>query len=192
MGKPGVMLYFDVIPALEQMTDGARGKLLLAFLRYARDGEEPNPPLRGTASIAWSFLQCSADRDDENYRKKVENARRSTEKREARRKRLDAILTEGSVGAGGPGGRGRTFAYACVKSVTNYNYNTTTTPTPTPTPTPTTKATAKTIPVSIPIPLHPTINPKKINQLQLPLINLQSSISQQSQAKLSRLLGDWR
>ena len=94
MGKPGVMLYFDVIPALEQMTDGARGKLLLAFLRYARDGEEPNPPLRGTASIAWSFLQCSADRDDENYRKKVENARRSTEKREARRKRLDAILTD--------------------------------------------------------------------------------------------------
>lgn len=94
MGKPGVMLYFDIIPALEHLTDGARGKLLLAFLRYARDGQEPDPPLRGMSAVAWSFLQNAADRDDEAYQKKVENARRSTEKREARKRRLDDILTD--------------------------------------------------------------------------------------------------
>lgn len=66
MARPGVMLYFDIIPALDTIPPDVAGKLLLGALHYARDGVEPSdgdPSL----SFAWPFLKSSIDRDGDAY-----------------------------------------------------------------------------------------------------------------------------
>lgn len=41
MSRPGLLLYFDIVPALDQLPSNAVGELLLKALHYAQDGAEP-------------------------------------------------------------------------------------------------------------------------------------------------------
>ena len=93
-GKPGVMFYFDHIPALEMLTDAQRGQLLLGLICYAKDGTDPMEELDLVTGAMWVLMKPTVDRDDANYLKKVENARKSVQKREERRKKIHQILAE--------------------------------------------------------------------------------------------------
>lgn len=41
MARPGVMLYFSILPALDSLPTASAGTLLLAAMHYAQDGQEP-------------------------------------------------------------------------------------------------------------------------------------------------------
>ena len=92
--KPGVMLYFDAVEPLELLTDKQRGKLFLGLMHYARDGVDPVEELDKNSRLVWLAMRSNVDRDDEHYKKKVENAKRSVEKRETRRKIINDMLAE--------------------------------------------------------------------------------------------------
>lgn len=67
--RPGVMLYFSILPALDSLSPTSAGTLLLAAMHYAQDGREPIFE-DGTLSFAWSFLKPSIDRDGDVYEEK--------------------------------------------------------------------------------------------------------------------------
>ena len=93
-GKPGVMFYFDYIPALETLTPEQQGRLLMGIIRYAHDGTDPKDTLDMITGSMWIVMKPTVDRDDANYLKKVENARKSVQKREERRRKIHDILAE--------------------------------------------------------------------------------------------------
>lgn len=69
MGRPGLLLYFDILPALDSLSSADAGTLLLAAMHYAQDGREPAFE-NGTLSFAWAFIKSSVDKDGGNYEKK--------------------------------------------------------------------------------------------------------------------------
>lgn len=69
MGRPGVMLYFSILPALDSLPPASAGTLLLAAMHYAQDGQEPVFE-DATLAFAWEILKPSIDRDAEVYDEK--------------------------------------------------------------------------------------------------------------------------
>lgn len=69
--RPGVMLYFDIEPALKMLDLSQRGTLFSAVMDYAHYGILPDfaDPLVG---MAWTFVKSSIDRDGERYTKTIE------------------------------------------------------------------------------------------------------------------------
>ena len=69
--RPGVMLYFDVEPAIKMLTTSQQGALFSAIIEYAHYGAIPdfNDPV---VDMAWVFVRSSIDRDGERYAKTVE------------------------------------------------------------------------------------------------------------------------
>lgn len=65
MGRPGIMLYFDILEPLRMLPDEDKGRLLVAMLEYGRDGIKPE--LDGPLGIVWSFVQPKIDKDGERY-----------------------------------------------------------------------------------------------------------------------------
>ncbi len=63
--KPGVMIYFELLPAVQRMSDVARGQLFLAILSYAKDGIEP--VLDDNLMVIWAFMKPRIDADDAAY-----------------------------------------------------------------------------------------------------------------------------
>lgn len=67
--RPGVLLYFDILPALDKLPHEAVGELLIKALHYAQDGVEP--VFDDSALVfAWAFLKPAIDRDGVVYRDK--------------------------------------------------------------------------------------------------------------------------
>ena len=69
--KNGMILFYDWIDALEELTDEERGKLVLAMLKYHRDGTPP-PEFQGIVKMAANFIFPTLDRSKtyaENGRK---------------------------------------------------------------------------------------------------------------------------
>lgn len=62
---------FDEIT--EALTDEEKGRLLLAMIRYAQDGEEPQ--LSGSERILWPVFRADIDHDLAVYQTKVENGK---------------------------------------------------------------------------------------------------------------------
>ena len=71
--RPGVMVYFDVLPAVEKLPAEDAGKLFVAVLRYAQLGEEPN--LDGGADLIWALMRPAIDRDAARYEAKCQQQR---------------------------------------------------------------------------------------------------------------------
>lgn len=63
--RPGMMVYFDIVPALELLTDTERGELFSAILRYGMYGEVP--AFTGATALAWAFMQPRLDADANRY-----------------------------------------------------------------------------------------------------------------------------
>lgn len=69
MARPGLLLYFDILPALDKLPHAAVGELLLTSLHYAQDGVEPTFE-DSSLEFAWAFLRPSIDRDGTMYETK--------------------------------------------------------------------------------------------------------------------------
>ena len=67
--RPGVMLYFEFIPALACLTNEQRGRLLYAALLYAQDGTSPQIDDDPVLSALWPLVQSRADADGIKYDK---------------------------------------------------------------------------------------------------------------------------
>lgn len=66
--RPGVMLYFETLQAVEELEAEDAKQIMSAILRYSRDGEAP--AFHGTLAALWSLIQSSLDRDSTRYGEK--------------------------------------------------------------------------------------------------------------------------
>ena len=83
--KPGVVLYFDVLPALKFLSNEQMGKLFKAILEYGESERTPDfadDPLLG---MAWCFVGPRIDRDGESYGEKKEQRKYAVYCREAKK-----------------------------------------------------------------------------------------------------------
>lgn len=67
--KPGVMIYFEILPQLEMLKPLQRLAVYEAIMAYGRDGTEP--VLKREAELVWRFVRPIMDRDDERYKRVV-------------------------------------------------------------------------------------------------------------------------
>ena len=63
--KPGVMIYFDLIPVLELLTDEEKGVLFQTIMHYGAKGGCVT--LEGRLALMWPLIQQRLDRDWERY-----------------------------------------------------------------------------------------------------------------------------
>ena len=66
--RPGFMLYFEVLPALDILNDEEAGRLFRALIAYGQYGEVRD--LSGSEAVAFQMLRGRMDRDAEAYREK--------------------------------------------------------------------------------------------------------------------------
>lgn len=91
MGRPGILFYFDLLPALDTLQAEDVGTLFLAAMHYAKDDKEPkfaNPAL----SFAWALIRPSIDRDGSAYREKKDRGEWLTYCRECKRVGTEPLL----------------------------------------------------------------------------------------------------
>lgn len=69
MGRPGIMLYFDILEPIRVLPDAEKGRLLVAMLEYGKDGTQPD--FDGMLALAWGFVQPNIDRDSEAYNRTI-------------------------------------------------------------------------------------------------------------------------
>ena len=63
--KPGVMIYFDVIPVFAYLSIEEKGMLFEAILNYAKYGEVPQ--LSEKLTVIWPLIQQRLDFDEARY-----------------------------------------------------------------------------------------------------------------------------
>lgn len=85
MPKPGVMIYFDIIPAVQILSNEECGELFKLILLYSSNGDyiEPN----GKVKLAWEFIKPSVDRDSQRYEEVSAQARHKVYIRECKRQK---------------------------------------------------------------------------------------------------------
>ena len=81
--RPGFMLYFELVPALASMDDGAAGALFKALMAYAQYGEVRE--LTGIAEFAFLVAKPRIDRDNEAYQEKCRRSAYAVYVRDIRR-----------------------------------------------------------------------------------------------------------
>lgn len=69
MGRPGIVVYFDILGALRVLTKEERGELFVAMLEYGQRGIMPK--FSGALALAWEFIQPKLDKDLEEYERTV-------------------------------------------------------------------------------------------------------------------------
>lgn len=126
--RPGVMLFFDVRPALKRLTVEERGRLFEAILDYGELGLLPD--FEGGLGIVWDFIQPRIDQDAARYADRVLKNKHSVYTREAKKAGIQPVEFE--IWRTDPD----TF-YRAISSDANRYPTTTTAPTPTTTATPT-------------------------------------------------------
>ena len=84
--RPGVVLYFEMSPAVERMNTEQKAALLDAILRYGEYGIEPDFHEDPRLDTTWSFIKQRIDQDGDAYEKKCEKARHAVYVREAEKK----------------------------------------------------------------------------------------------------------
>ena len=95
MARPGVMFYFDMLPALKRLTKVQKADLFEALLEYAQHGVLPEFNDVGV-SVAWDFIQPRIDRDAQAYELKCLKNQYSVYCREA--KRMGKVLCNSMIG----------------------------------------------------------------------------------------------
>lgn len=57
--RPGVVLYFETLQAIEELEADDAKQIMSAILRYSKDGELP--ALQGTLAAVWSLIRSGLD-----------------------------------------------------------------------------------------------------------------------------------
>lgn len=122
-GKPGVMIYFDILPALEKLPIEKTGALLMAALKYAHTGQAPTFD-DAVLDFAWMLIKPSIDRDGEAYKKKREHGAWLTYCRQCKQDGIKPLDFE-------------TYRQRTDNELLQDSNDTLPTPTPSPTPSPT-------------------------------------------------------
>ena len=78
--KPGVVVYFDMRPAMKRLTAAQKGVLFEAIMDYADDGVLPEFD-DIALQIVWDFIQPRLDDDSEKYNATVNARREAADKR---------------------------------------------------------------------------------------------------------------
>ena len=94
--RPGVLIYFELIPALERLTNEQRGRLLYGAIIFAHDGMEPKIDDDPILPVIWPLLASRIKSDGKRYSEQCEeNAlrRRFGCYRSAREKAGKSLLT---------------------------------------------------------------------------------------------------
>ena len=65
--RPGAILYFELIPAFDSMTDEAAGKFIKGILHFARDETEPDFSGEQGLSMLWPIVRERLENDRERY-----------------------------------------------------------------------------------------------------------------------------
>ena len=69
MGRPGIMLYFDILEPIRVLPDADKGRLLVAMLEYGKTGVVPE--FDGMLALAWGFVKPKIDKDSEEYNRTI-------------------------------------------------------------------------------------------------------------------------
>ena len=93
MSEPGIIVYFDIMEPLGQLSDAERGQLFWAMLEYGRDGVEPDFRKKDLA-IVWGFIRPKLERNKAAYKNTVLQKRYAVACRERKRKGLEDISFE--------------------------------------------------------------------------------------------------
>ena len=84
MGRPGIMLYFDILEPIEVLSDAEKGRLLVAMLEYGQSGKRPQ--FDGMLALAWGFIRPKIDKDEAEYNQSVLRRQYATVCRERKKK----------------------------------------------------------------------------------------------------------
>ena len=71
MAQKFLCVYLDMLPALEGLDYPEVGRLIIAALKYARDGEQP-ASLKGKETVLWPVFMSQIDRNRESYKVRCE------------------------------------------------------------------------------------------------------------------------
>ena len=78
--RAGIVMYFDMRPVVEKLSDHEAKELLLAILDYGENGVMPEFR-SATLECCWPLLASRMDADRERYRQRVESNRRAARAR---------------------------------------------------------------------------------------------------------------
>lgn len=90
--RPGFMLYFELMDALNTLEDAEAGKLFKALMAYAQWGEVRE--LTGVADFAFRIARPRIDKDAERYAERCQKNAYSVYVREARRQQVEPLEYE--------------------------------------------------------------------------------------------------
>ena len=83
-GRPGIMLYFDILEPIKVLPDADKGRLLVAMLEYGKCGIVPE--FDGMLALAWGFVRPKIDKDEKEYNMSVLRRQYATVCRERKKK----------------------------------------------------------------------------------------------------------
>ena len=63
--KPGIMIYFDILPTIARLSEKNAGILFRAVLEYGSTGKEPELPYQ--LRLIWPMVQMRLIADDQRY-----------------------------------------------------------------------------------------------------------------------------
>lgn len=84
MGRPGIILYLDMLDPLKSMSLDDVGRLTLAMLEYEKSGKLPE--FNGILAIVWGFVKPKMDRDAEEYERTILKRKYASFCRECKKK----------------------------------------------------------------------------------------------------------
>ena len=73
MTKPGIMLYFELRPCIDQLQEKEKAELLVAMMDYGEYGSVPE--LSERVGLIWPLIRQKLDRDTKRYEQTVQNKR---------------------------------------------------------------------------------------------------------------------
>ena len=92
--KPGVMLYFDIRPCLNRLTDSEQAQLFRAILDYGESSIEPG--FEDRLGLVWDFVKPMIDRDTDRY-KEIQEKRARAGSRGGQAKASNAKQSEANL-----------------------------------------------------------------------------------------------
>lgn len=89
--RPGIIIYFDMLPALDQLSDEQLGKVHRASLHYAANGTIPDFNDEPFLKFVWELKKARIDADGISYQEKAASNLFGTYCREAKKRGIEPV-----------------------------------------------------------------------------------------------------